>query len=152
KFFLRRFRRIYPPYWVWLAIVAAWVCLVEHFSTGFFEQVFVPNPARFTKWQWLGNLTLTESWLYHVTGGVETPLISPSWTLCYEEQFYALVGFALIFSRKHFFRILGLITISVMAGLLVLPTLGFVTRGTFLDGQWLMFAAGALVYYMLNYV
>lgn len=151
EFFRRRFLRIYPPYWAWLAIAAFSVWLVECFCPGFFEQAFVPNPRSFTKWQWLGNLTLTESWLWHITRGVESELLSPSWTLCYEEQFYALVGLALIIARRFLFSALSLITVVVIAGLFLIPRTGVSTLGSFLDGKWLMFAAGILVYYALNY-
>ncbi|HEV2393274.1 MAG TPA: acyltransferase [Verrucomicrobiae bacterium] len=151
NFFRRRFRRIYPPYWAWLLITAAGVWFVESKHAGFFQNAFVPNPRGFTKWQWFGNLTLTESWRWHITRGVENELLSPSWTLCYEEQFYALVGLALLLARRFFFGALALLTLAVFAGLFVLPPLGVGTLGLFLDGQWLMFAAGAVVYYALNY-
>ncbi|MGH7968628.1 MAG: acyltransferase family protein, partial [Limisphaerales bacterium] len=39
----------------------------------------------------------------------------------------------------------------VIACVLLLPELGVSTMGLFLDGKWFMFAAGALVYYALNY-
>ena len=151
KFFWRRFHRIYPPYWAWLGVAGLCVWLVEHFAQGFFARVYVPNPRAFTPWQWLGNLTLTETWRWHLTGGVESALLSPSWTLCYEEQFYALVGLVLIFARRSFFGVLGLLTLTVLCGFLLLPELGVSTRGLFLDGKWLMFAAGVLVYYAVNY-
>lgn len=151
RFFWRRFRRIYPPYWAWLAVAALCIGLVEHFSQGFFERVYIPDPRAFTPWQWLGNLTLTESWRWHLTGGVESELLSPSWTLCYEEQFYALVGLALILARRYFFIALTLLTLGVITGMFLLPEIGVSTRGLFLDGKWLMFAAGVLVYYVGNY-
>jgi len=151
KFFYRRFRRIYPPYWAWLAVAGLGVWLVESVHPGFFERVFVPNPRGFTMWQWLGNLTLTESWRWHITHGVEAELLSPSWTLCYEEQFYALTGLALALTRRFFFSALSLVTVAVIAGLFMFPLLGVSTLGLFLDGKWLMFAAGIVVYYALNY-
>jgi len=148
SFFWRRFHRIYPPYWVWLAITALVVWLVESRSPGFFGAVFIPNPRHFTRWQWFGNTTLTESWRWHFTRGTESELIGPSWTLCYEEQFYATTGLALIFAGRFFFSTLALVTIIVIAGMILFP---FGTLGWFMDGQWLMFGAGVLVYYALNY-
>jgi peptidoglycan/LPS O-acetylase OafA/YrhL len=71
--------------------------------------------------------------------------------LCYEEQFYAIVGLALILARRFFFSALTLITVLVFAGVIFLPALGVRTEGLFYDGYWLMFAAGILVYYVLNY-
>jgi peptidoglycan/LPS O-acetylase OafA/YrhL len=152
SFFWRRFRRIYPPYWVWFGVAAACVFLVEAFlRPGFFATALVPNPSGLAPWQWFGNLTLTESWRWHVTGGAECAFLSPSWTLCYEEQFYALVGLALLFLRRWFFGAFALLTGVIIAGLFLFPWLGLRTEGLFLDGQWLMFAAGMLVYYALNY-
>jgi peptidoglycan/LPS O-acetylase OafA/YrhL len=152
NFFWRRFRRIYPPYWIWLGFVTLSVWGVESFvAPGFFEKAFLPNPQGLTGPQWFGNLTLTESWRWHFTGGVECALLSPSWTLCYEEQFYALVGLCLLFCRKYFFQALAGMTALVIGGLFLLPWLGVGTWGLFLDGKWLMFAAGILAYYVLNY-
>lgn len=150
-FFKRRFRRIYPPFWVWLGITGAGVWLVERFSPGFFTSAFVPDPSKMEAWQWIGNLTLTETWRWHLTGAPENALLSHSWTLCYEEQFYALVGLALFLAPRWLFAALSLITLAVIAGLFVFPALGINTMGTFLDGKWLMFAAGVLVYYAVNY-
>jgi peptidoglycan/LPS O-acetylase OafA/YrhL len=149
-FFYRRFSRIYTPYWAWLALAGLGIWLVEFPHPHFFERAYVPNPQSFTLWQWLGNLSLTESWRWHLTGGTENMLLSPSWTLCYEEQFYALTGLALIAGRRFFFGCLAFITALVLAGLFALPQLGVNTLGLFLDGKWLMFASGALVYYALN--
>jgi peptidoglycan/LPS O-acetylase OafA/YrhL len=151
-FFRRRFRRIYPPYWVWLAIAAFAIWLVEGSHPGFFESAFVPDPRGLSLWQWIGNSTLTETWRWHATGGMENVLLSHSWTLCYEEQFYALVGLALVFARRFFFATLALVTAAVLAGLFLFPMMGVSTSGLFIDGKWLMFAAGALVYYAVNYL
>jgi peptidoglycan/LPS O-acetylase OafA/YrhL len=151
-FFWRRFRRIYPPYWAWLGVAILGVAITEQIHPGFFAQIFVPNPIGFTKWQWFGNLTLTETWRWHLTGGVESELLAPSWTLCYEEQFYALVGLTLICAPRFLFGVLNLLTAVIIAGMFLFPMWGFGTMGLFLDGKWLMFAAGMLVYYALNYV
>src|SRR5262249_48484636 len=115
EFFYRRFRRIYPPYWTWLAVAGLGIWIVELIHPRFFEQAFIPNPQTFTIWQWLGNLSLTESWRWHLTGGVENMLLSPSWTLCYEEQFYALAGLALVAGRRFFFGWFALVTAVVLA-------------------------------------
>lgn len=151
EFFWRRFRRIYPVYWAWILPVAVGVWLTERMSPGFFQRAFVPDPNNFTVWQWLGNVTLTETWRWHLTGGTESFLLSPAWTLCYEEQFYAIVGLTLLIARRYMFGVLGLISVAVLAGLFVFPWLGLPTMGLFVDGRWLMFAAGVLVYYTINY-
>lgn len=152
QFFWRRFRRIYPPYWIWLGLTALSVWLVERFiHRDFFAPAYIPNPTALNGWQWLGNLTLTQSWSWHLTGGVEAPFLPPSWSLCYEEQFYALVGLSIVLAGRHLFRILAVITGLVVVGLPLLLWLGIRTEGLFLDGYWLLFAAGVLAYYVLNY-
>lgn len=148
-FFWRRFRRIYPPYWAALAIAALSACLMDVIVSGNVWQAL--KLPELTYWQWLGNLSLTETWRWHLTGGAESALLPPSWTLCYEEQFYFLVGLVLVLTRRHFFFVLGALTL-IVALLHLFPWPGLRTEGLFLDGQWLMFASGVLVYYVANYI
>ena len=151
-FFWRRFRRIYPPYWAAFAITAFCAYgLGALGSAGYFDALMITHPLGLTKWQWLGNLSLTETWRWHLTGGTESALLPPSWTLCYEEQFYFLVGLVLILTRRFFFFVLFFLTL-IVAILFLFPRPGLYTEGLFLDGQWLMFASGILVYYVSNYV
>lgn len=151
-FFWRRFRRIYPPFWAALAMTALFAWLSEGFlPASYFEALGVPPPQSLKRWQWLGNLSLTETWRWHLTGGSENPLLPPSWTLCFEEQFYFLVGLALVVTRRFFFHALSLVTLIVTV-LVLFPLRTLRTEGLFLDGQWLMFASGVLVYYVSNYV
>ena len=154
-FFWRRFRRIYPPYWAWLALAVLGVWVVEAFlHPGFFDSAAagsVPDPRRLSWWQWVGNLTLTETWRWNYLGKTECELLGPSWTLCYEEQFYAIVGLTLLCAARFFFTVAAIITAIVVGGFFLFPWLGFNTWGMFLDGKWLMFAAGILVYYVINY-
>ena len=80
-FLARRFRRIFPPWWaamvLWLAL-GAW-----------------RSAMHASAWSWLTNLTLTH-WTHllvepkHVASKNTAAFLSISWTLCYEEQFYAL--------------------------------------------------------------
>ncbi|HLP78155.1 MAG TPA: acyltransferase, partial [Candidatus Paceibacterota bacterium] len=80
---------------------------------------------------------------------IEMELWSPVWTLCYEEQFYFVVGVALLLARRIFFPALTFVTAVVLLGQFFFR---FNTLGTFLDGKWLMFASGVLAYYILNRV
>jgi peptidoglycan/LPS O-acetylase OafA/YrhL len=156
-FFIRRFRRIYPPYWCaclatlfLLAIVwtTGWPPLFQH-TLGF---VHLENPAAFNAWQWLGNMTLTESWLVHFTTGQATYILGQAWSLCYEEQFYALCGLLLLLPPRHFFT--GVLAITACTLLLLpfsLSGAAAAWHGFFFDGRWLLFALGVLVYYKLNY-
>jgi peptidoglycan/LPS O-acetylase OafA/YrhL len=61
------------------------------------------RPWWYSGWQWLGNLTLTESWRWHAIGDQRAHFPAQAWTLCYEEQFYAVVGLLLAISRRRFF-------------------------------------------------
>jgi peptidoglycan/LPS O-acetylase OafA/YrhL len=156
-FFVRRFRRIFPPYWcACLATLAlllfvglvGWPPLFQH-TTPF---VHLEDPATFTAWEWLGNATLTESWLGHFLPGRSAFILGQAWSLCYEEQFYALCGLLLLLPSRHFFTGVAAITACT---LLLLPfSLGSAAEawhGFFFDGRWLLFALGVLVYYKLNY-
>jgi peptidoglycan/LPS O-acetylase OafA/YrhL len=143
EFFWRRFRRIYPPYWICVGVTLSMVAL--------FPTIFASSLSTFnslTGLQWLGNITLTESWIHNPFHGIQALVLSPAWTLCYEEQFYLVVGLLLLLCRRWFFLAVTILTGLVLVGLYVLP---FNTDGTFLDGKWFMFAAGINAYYVLNY-
>jgi peptidoglycan/LPS O-acetylase OafA/YrhL len=110
------------------------------------------SPARLSGWQWAGNVSLTEAWRSRLIGDRTQFYLAPSWTLCYEEQFYAVCGLLLLAGRR-FFRsaLLGLtgivIAIAFVHHLVVKLPIG----GFFFDGRWLPFAAGVLVFYRLQY-
>jgi peptidoglycan/LPS O-acetylase OafA/YrhL len=73
--------------------------------------------------------------------------LGPAWTLCYEEQFYAICGLILLLTRRRFFwGIAGVsaLTLGIMAAHHSIP-------GLFFDGNWFPFAAGVLVYFHVNY-
>jgi peptidoglycan/LPS O-acetylase OafA/YrhL len=149
-YFWRRFKRIYPPYW------AALVLLVASFLI--FDVWLYPGVLSFQPWaqlrpwwfspsQWLGNLTLTETWRHHLAGSQRGHILGQSWTLCYEEQFYAVVGCLLLFRAKWFFPLCGIVTM----GCIVAQQIAYAARvdilGFFFDGQWLSFALGIAVFY-----
>src|SRR5262245_6912715 len=154
SYFLRRFRRIYPPFWIYT--VAALVVIATLVGTGHGDLVDDGNhpvnlPATLGMTHWLGNLTLTESWIRHVLG-TSGPLyfMGQTWTLCYEEQFYAVCGLMLLMAPRRFFQLSALVSVIVV-GLMVLAVLNsdFRYEGFFFDGQWLVFGLGILVYYRL---
>ncbi|MES1255954.1 MAG: acyltransferase, partial [Acidobacteriota bacterium] len=102
SYFLRRFRRIYPPLWIVIVVsvaffvvvdVAAWPGILSNPPWAQYR------PWWYSPWQWLGNLTLTETWRHHVVGGPRGHFPGQAWTLCYEEQFYMVVGALLLFPR-----------------------------------------------------
>jgi len=163
SYFRRRVRRIFPPYWIvlaGLACIVGFAFAVGH--AGLFTDEWpgagmsdIPAPQSLHHWQWVGNITLTELWRPHVIGrGASHWLLGPAWTLCYEEQFYFVVGMLLLIAgRGRFDRFFAgaLLVTGVTAALRWLPgpERHYVT-GTFLDGAWLYFAAGILVYYDRN--
>jgi peptidoglycan/LPS O-acetylase OafA/YrhL len=69
-YFLRRFRRIFPPFWVWFLFSALVVGLSNLWSPTFLQDgnVGIASLQTLSIWQILGNLTLTESWRPWVVG------------------------------------------------------------------------------------
>jgi peptidoglycan/LPS O-acetylase OafA/YrhL len=155
-YFRRRFRRIYPTYWAWIAIQLAIVFAVDvllhpRLLTG--SVAPIERPWEFAPIQWLGNLTLTESWRAHVVslGSGTDYLLGQAWTLAYEEQFYLVVGVALLLAPARFFGIAALVTAGTLVVALLVAVTGIGVGGFFFDGMWLIFAAGILVYWQVNY-
>jgi len=153
KYFFRRFRRIFPPYWTCIMLTALFAALLAGVGwgslvTGQLGAILqVPHPAQLDAWQWLGNLTLTETWRTQFGGSHAMLVFGPAWTLCYEEQFYAVMGLLLLVAPRRFFRTATLLSLVIVASCPV----DFPKSGFFWDGRWLLFAAGIGVYYALNY-
>jgi peptidoglycan/LPS O-acetylase OafA/YrhL len=151
-YFIRRFRRIYPPYWVWFGVVAVslellnWLLKLGGFTD---DRHGLLRPLRLNAPDLIGNVTLTETWLRHFTHSHGGMFLFPAWSLCYEEQFYAVIGISLLVARRHFFLLMTLATATVLAMCLAFDLKPI--RGFFFDGRWLLFAAGVLVYYVINY-
>jgi peptidoglycan/LPS O-acetylase OafA/YrhL len=101
--------------------------------------------------QWAGNFLAAESWRHHLAGGEPTYLMGNTWTLCYEEQFYFVTGVMLAFAARRFFAAAAWLTVAVLAARHFCQFAGISQDGFFWDGHWVMFAAGILVYYALNY-
>lgn len=134
-----------------MAIAVYWV---ETFvAPGYFQRVDVPTVQEMSKWRWLGNISLTETWRIHLTGEPPRALFwGASWTLCYEEQFYFVTGLILLFARKFLFAAAILISVTVIAGSIFISHYDDKTRGFFFNLYWLAFGAGILAYYVLNCV
>jgi peptidoglycan/LPS O-acetylase OafA/YrhL len=152
----RRFRRIYPPYWAMLGVQAAIVLAVEVvLLPGLLTQSPAPidRPWSLSEAQWLGNVTLTESWRYQlIAPDVERMyVLGQAWTLCYEEQFYLVMGLVIFAMPRRLFLAAGLLTIAVLLAPLLASRLDLRLDGFFFDGYWLIFAAGILLYRQLNY-
>jgi len=140
RFFTRRFRRIYPPLWAFLALTAVAVTV---------SPIVMPfhPPGRFTAWQWAGSLTLTEEWRPHLVGSPRDYFVGHIWTLCYEEQFYVVVGLIVAVAPRRLFPAVAVVTVVVALKVVGTIRLPFPTYGFFFDGLWLAFAAGVGVYY-----
>ncbi len=143
SFFTRRFRRIYPPLWVFLGITAVAVAVLP------FPMPFHP-PGDFSAWQWAGSLTLTEEWRPHAVGPPRDYFVGHIWTLCYEEQFYLVVGLILAVAPSRLFPAVAVVTAVVALKVIGVLPFPFPTYGFFFDGLWLAFAAGVGVYYRGN--
>jgi peptidoglycan/LPS O-acetylase OafA/YrhL len=151
-YFYRRFRRIYPPYWIFLGFGAGFLLLGDWFSPlKIADGTNIHRPAELDEGHWIGSITLTETWLATLRGvGAKFPF-GHAWTLCYEEQFYAVTGLTLLLARKRFLFVCNGISLLMLAAYVVIPRLGGSTRGMFLDGFWPAFGAGVWVYTVRNY-
>jgi peptidoglycan/LPS O-acetylase OafA/YrhL len=149
-YFLRRFRRIFPPYWVVLiggaVLVGGADLLLDRFTT---YGASLIRPWWFSPWQWAGSITLTEIWRYHLIGGPKGLLLPPAWTLCYEEQFYAVGGALLLLAPRRFFLGASVVTAGVLVTAIAGARAGWPIDGFFFDGAWLQFAMGILLYWVL---
>jgi peptidoglycan/LPS O-acetylase OafA/YrhL len=152
EFAKRRFWRIYPPYWTAIGLSAVAILAVDALWPGLlYDGIFtVPNPYDMSGWQWLGNLTLTESWRHCVFGGDATHLLPNTWTLCYEEQFYVVAALILMLAPRRIFTAAVVVTALIFVGKSVSWTRGWDVTGSLLDGGWFQIAAGILLYFRIN--
>jgi peptidoglycan/LPS O-acetylase OafA/YrhL len=154
RYFTRRAKRIYPPLWAAIGLATIAMFALPSFAfpgTTAEGQTPFGSPADRSIWQWLGNLTLTESWRSEIGGPNRNYVMGQLWTLCYEEQFYLIVGFVLLVARRWFFPGVWLATGLVLFNLSSLNPCPIRMNGVFIDGLWIAFAAGVAVYYRLNY-
>jgi peptidoglycan/LPS O-acetylase OafA/YrhL len=156
EFVRRRVWRIYPPYWFALLGFAAVVVALDAGGLGRLYRggglsVALDPPGALDWRQWLGNVTLTETWRPHLGGPERSIYTAVAWSLCFEEQFYLVCFLALWFAPGRLFRALGLATAALAAvrayawGVNGLGGLA----GTF-PLLWHEFAVGLAVFYRLN--
>jgi peptidoglycan/LPS O-acetylase OafA/YrhL len=154
SYFVRRLRRIAPPYWCALGLTFAAVLIVERWiRPGLFCDTTAgfPDPASLNARQWFGNVSLIESWRHLVAGGSPSYFLGHAWTLFYEEQFYVVAGLLLLLAPRRFFLGAAVVTLLTLAARQYGHVINMPVQGSFLDGHWLMFAAGIAVYHFANH-
>jgi peptidoglycan/LPS O-acetylase OafA/YrhL len=141
----RRVKRIIPPYLLSLAFWAAYRA-IKWANGG-------PNELARPWTDWLQNLTLTQ-WLTLIPHPVPYPPHNPTlfvgayWSLCYEEQFYLVMGLLVAVAGLSAWASRWVVAILLVAGLawnVIEPNKVY---GVFLE-YWAPFAFGCLVYYRL---
>ena len=150
-YLVRRVRRIFPPYLIWLVAI----CIVIGIAQSLAPQVLGRDSYRLSSLSaanWFGNFTLTETWWPYLFGQDHRVITRVGWTLCYEMQFYVVCMLLMFLPRKWFYH--GVVTVSVVLLLVFLfeRPLGVQWRfqGTFLDGRWLQFAMGIWVFHAMT--
>ena len=149
SFMYRRFRRIFPPYWFALMLLSvagfvSYFLLRSRFLIDNTDLPFIP-PWWKSWWQILGNVSLTETWRWHLVGDSPSLILGVAWTLCYEEQFYLLMGLMLLATKGRGFYVLVSLCSLVSFLLMEQPF----AKGWFFDGFFLMFAVGVFSYFFL---
>jgi peptidoglycan/LPS O-acetylase OafA/YrhL len=154
SFLKRRFWRIYPPYWVSFFGVVALVTGLDAVGLARWhgEPIGLQSPGELGWSQWVGNLTLTETWRPLAWGVADhEPFTRVAWTLCYEEQFYFVCFLMLWLAPRRLYEALAVFSAVVIAFRIGIWGVGWVDRidGTF-PTLWHEFAAGLAVYWRLN--
>ena len=157
SFLKRRFRRIYPPYWAAILWFIAVVVLTDRLtgSHALHKNPLVAlelvDPGKLDPRQWLGNITLTETWRPRVWSPEEQIFTRVAWSLCYEEQFYFVCFLILAIIPRRMF--VALATVTIVSALVCGAAIdsGSIDRVKgFFPFLWHEFAFGAAVYWRLN--
>ena len=109
------------------------------------------SPEQLNRAQWLGNVSLTETWRSKVWGG-GSPMVYTrvAWSLCYEEQFYLVCFLTLLVASRRLHLALGILTAAIVGFRVFAYDSGWIAnyRGMFPD-YWHEFAVGLAVYWRL---
>jgi peptidoglycan/LPS O-acetylase OafA/YrhL len=152
EYFLRRFLRIFPPFWFAL-IGSVLICFViDFFSPSSLKRAPwpLPMPWDLSFFQWVGSVTLTDTWIGSLTGESKMHFPIQEWTLCYEMQFYVVIGVLLALSGHRFFQAVAFLTAGVATLDFLVLCYPIPVRGFFFDEHWFMFAAGVGLYWDLH--
>jgi peptidoglycan/LPS O-acetylase OafA/YrhL len=135
-FLTRRWRRIMVPYWASIALAIAVGLAALPFNSGTLDDLTL------TPGIWASVLTLTQVF----TG--EVGRINPVyWSLCYEEQFYLVMGLLLFIDSRS--RVPAIVAITAAAAIYAMPLWPWRVQGLFLE-YWLCFAVGCAAYTWLH--
>jgi peptidoglycan/LPS O-acetylase OafA/YrhL len=132
RFLIRRWRRIFPPYWASIALTLGVALLALPWNRG--SSAELVRPA----WQWLSIATLTQL-LTRIPRDVNVVY----WSLCFEEQFYLVMAATLLLGARG--RRLVVLALSVVGLLYRLPGNTLQLPGLFLE-RWMEFAVGMAIY------
>lgn len=149
-YFVRRVRRIYPPYLVWLLVLTGAMLLLAQLGPSL--SGLVPQQIRqMTPANWVGNILLTETWSGYWFGKQAVIVTRVGWTLCFEFQFYMICMALMLAGPKRFLSGIFLVTLVATALFVFEGSLGTTRlfRGTFLDGRWPQFAMGVVLFRVL---
>ena len=155
SFLAKRVWRIFPPYWFALLGLAVLVTGLDLVGLSWLHRgqyaLELYHPWSLRSSQWLGNLTLTESWRPLVAGGDALIFSRICWSLCYQEQFYLVCLAAFWLAPRRLVPVLGWATAAIVAIRIFSWDIGANHRisGLFFD-YWHQFAAGLFVYWRLN--
>src|SRR4051812_41333516 len=118
RFLARRLWRIYPPYWASVAAIALIVMVLDRLGLRWLHQTAVglelASPFDLNRSQWIGNLTLTETWRPLVGGSYSLLLNRVAWALCYQEQFYLICFLAIVFAPRRLYGALAAATLTIV--------------------------------------
>ncbi len=154
-FLARRARRIYPPYWAALLVFAATTWGLDAAGLGRLHRggysLELASPGSLSTAQWLGNLTLTETWRPRAWGGGQPEVYTRvAWSLCFEEQFYLVCFLTLAVAPRRLLPALGAATAAIVGFRVFAWDSGWIVRyrGMFPE-LWHEFAVGLGVYWRL---
>lgn len=150
-YFRKRLRRIFPPYWIVLAVTMSIVGATDLLLRGSLTRNSeLLRPWWYSAWQWIGSATLTEIWRWHLIGGQKALLLGHAWTLCYEEQFYAVCGLLLLVCPGRYFAGAAAVTVAVACAAMWASWSGHSLEGFFFDGSWIQFALGVWLFHAVT--
>ena len=145
EFYKKRALRIYPPY---LASLVFFVMtrLVKYAVTGIWQLSSDP-------FYWIQNVTLTQ-WLHLLVVPSQSPVFNDSlfvtvyWSLCYEEQFYVVIGLLMLAGALTSRANTGIFALLFVVSIAWIVATAPLFYGIFFD-LWICFAFGVICYIRL---